>query len=119
MRRQLLVAALLAPFCIVGSAAARIDRDLVPDSATAIRVGGAILETYMGKNRFAAMIRRAPLRADLDGDLWSVYAYPAKAARLVSHSNGLTTMTVTTGWGQPVVELSKHDAQVKDIYFAR
>jgi len=111
--------ALLSVAAFDQAAAAPIDRDLVPDSATAIKLAGAILETWMGKKQFVTMIRKAPLRAELEGDVWSVYAYPNVAGREEHQPGGKTAVSVTTGGGEPVIEISRHDAQVRNIYFAR
>ncbi len=102
------------------SGAAETDRDLIPDSTTAIKVASAILETWMGKAEFAATIKEAPLRAELMGDTWLVSPYrPNAAGREIPHPGGGTTVIVRAGGGQPVVVLSKKDAQVREIYFSR
>ena len=98
---------------------AGLDRDMVPDSATATKVGGAILETWMGKQQFAAMIKDAPLEAFLNGDTWSVSAGRPNMGSVQYEQNGMNWVTVTAGGGEPIIELSKHDAQVKRIYFTR
>lgn len=121
MRGLFLSIVLLASANIFAGAvtATGLDRDLVPDATTATRIGAAILEAWMGKAQFAVMTKRAPLRAVLNGDTWSVFAYRPERGHTENQPNGETSVTVTTGGGEPVIELSRHDAQVKRIYFAR
>jgi hypothetical protein len=94
--------------------------NLVPDSETAIRVGSAILEAWMGKQRFDAMIKDAPLRADYSDGAWSVYSYRSiDQSAPKREANGEASIVVAAGGGQPVLVIAKRDAQVREIYFAR
>ncbi len=119
MHRFFFAAVLVTISGICDAAASPLDRDVVPDAATAIKVGGAILETWMGEKKFTAMIRNAPLRADLDGDTWSVYADRKDAVHIGPESNGEEKVSVVAGGGRPVIELSRHDARVQNIYYSR
>ena len=61
MRKDLLATAFMFVGVLCGAMAAPIDHDLIPDSATAIKVGGTILETYLGKSQFGGYDKkRAP-----------------------------------------------------------
>jgi len=102
---------------LLQSSVAGVDRDMVPDAATAIKVGSAIIEGYMGKERFEAMVQRTPIRADLKGDYWVVYSFPRDEDLYAPAPEG--TVRVVAGGGGPVVELSRHDAQVRDFYFQK
>lgn len=106
-------------FGCINVAVARVDRDVVSNEITAIKIASAILEDYMGEDRFEATIRHTPLKAELHGDVWSVFFYPADSRYEVPQKNGTPTVAVVAGGGLPVVELSKHDAQVRSIYLAR
>jgi hypothetical protein len=117
--RQYLYAVVLLLFCGVASPAltAPIGRDLVPDPETAIKVATAILEAWMGEGRFADAIKDAPLRAKLVGERW--YVSPSGRDTGDERQDPPGTVTVQAGGGQVVIVLSRKDAQVVDIFYAR
>jgi len=96
---------------------ARIDRDLVPDAETAIKIASAVLETYLGKEKFQALVAREPLRAIDEGDHWGVTPYPRDEE--INRPPPEGTVTIVTGGGDPAVEISKRDGRILDLYFQR
>ena len=97
-------------------AIAGVDRDLVPDSATAIGIATIVLKTYLGNDGFAAKTKNRKIIAKLDGDDWIVYTYPESIPR---DDPGSGHIYVVSGGGGPEIRISRHDAQVKDIHFSR
>ena len=74
---------------------------VLPDSVSAIVVGGQILRTYFPKR---AHVANSPgYGADLRGDVWVVYE----------------KLPVGMVGGGPTVELAKSDARVLRIYMTR
>jgi len=103
----------MAILSLTGSAScAALDRDMIPDKTIAIRVAAAILEGYLGKERFAEETAGAPLVAELHGEIWYVFPYAD------NFTPTETDVPVMTGGG-PVLKLSKRDAHVIDIYFPK
>lgn len=113
MRKYLLIGLMF--FSFVSSGTAGINKDLVPDEATAVKVASVILEKYMGKKCFEARVRKAPLRAELEGEIWTVFSYPRSPPSI----QNAESVDVLAGGGAPVIELSKKDARVLDIYYSR
>jgi hypothetical protein len=68
----------------------------------------------MGEEKFALAIKDAPLIAKLHGEIWQVFSYP-----IIKQPDTTDEVTVVTGNGGPVIELSKRDGRVVDIYFAK
>ena len=100
--------------------------DVLPDATTAIKVGGPILERWMGEPAFRKMMRGCTLHARLYGDDWSVFIYPSDATlaqrqkRASKESEGKPYQEViVVAGGGAVVVLSRHDAQVKTIHLER
>jgi hypothetical protein len=108
-------------FALTGAAmAAEVDEDLITNQRTAIQIGAAIMEGLMGKARFDAMVKDAPLKAHLVGDHWLVYSWPTDLGILKHHSDGTTSIKVMAGTGDsPTLTISKHDGQVTDISYAK
>ncbi len=96
---------------------ATFSRDLIPDSGTAVKVGRAILQRYVGDKKFAEMTKGAPLRATLIDDAWSVVVDRRLTAR--RPQSGTTTGTANLSQPQLGVELSKRDAQVLKIFLGQ
>lgn len=122
MRNDFLTLIMIISLNLGGSArAADLDRDLVPDSVTAIKVAGAILETYMGKDRFGALVsRKGALIAELDGDTWTVtFPVPTNPGQVTHNPDGTESIVVTAGGGTPEIEMSKRDAQVRKVSLSR
>jgi hypothetical protein len=76
-------------------------RDVLPDAATAINVGSAILDTYFDQRLHAP--NSPGYRAVLNGEVWTVYQ----------------SLPANTLGGGPTVELAKHDARVISIYLTQ
>ena len=94
------------------------ERDLVPDEATALQIGTAILKAYLGQERFEQF---EPYSAHLMFGTWAVFGdSPAlKAARIEQQRLGPDHLTMVRGGGAPCVEFSPRDAQAKRPYFQR
>src|ERR1700735_4514814 len=94
--------------------ASAIEIDLVPDEHTAIKIAEAVLPNYMGLRNFDKISKNQSLKATLDKDTWSVFFYPkseSSPSKPVT-SDGRAQIKVIIGGGGPVLEISKHDAQV-------
>lgn len=117
--RVLTLAGVLTLFSFASSAeGAPVDRDLVPDSATAIKVALPILEAYLGKARFDELIGESSLRAELEGEVWVVYTWSDDLGKIKTLPDGSTVVKVIAGGGV-AIELSRHDAQVRDISLSK
>jgi regulator of RNase E activity RraA len=93
---------------------------MVPDARTAIRVASAILETYMGAGQFSKAVQATPLRASLDGEVWTVYFYPTDAGRETTNKDGSTSVVVVAGGGgNPEIQIAKTDARVIGLFYSR
>ena len=93
-------------------------QNLIPDEATALEVGIAILEAYYGKQFVEAF---EPYRAVLMGDKWAVMGdSPAhKEARRKQEQLGPNYHIVIYGGGAPELTLSPVDGRVENIALAR
>lgn len=105
MWRRLAMILLVAlwPAAMWGASPA-MNKDMVPDQDTAIKVASVILSTYMGPGKFEAAVAHAPLRAKDTGASWTVYSFAGDG---------------TVGGGGPEVVIAKHDARVLSLHFQR
>jgi hypothetical protein len=101
MRKMFLRTGLVIAFLAAAAAQPRnVNRDLIPDAVTALKVGIAILEAYYGEK----LVRE--FKAVMNDDDWSIS--PDRYRPL-----GLA------GGGDPYIEISKKDARVLSIYLSR
>jgi hypothetical protein len=93
-------------------------RDLVPDQATALEVGIAILRAYFDREFFEV---NQPYSATLIDGMWHVTGdSPAhKEGRVEQERLGVGHLVSVRGGGAPCLVLAPQDAQVRQIYLMR
>lgn len=97
--------------------------DMLPDAAAAMKVGSALIETWMGEQSFRKLMQDHTLHIMLRGDEWHIYAYPSDAylareqreADRKFKGTGQQAVIVVADGG-PELVLSKRDARVKSIH---
>ncbi len=124
MHRRCLAIALsvLLPFGNACAADSYTGDDLVPDTATAVRLATVLLQQALGPKQFKPELAHASLRAESDGDAWIVSRVRDKAAcphRPPKPENGVETICTSFGGGHPVIRIAKHDARVESLTFTR
>lgn len=116
--RYLLVSCIVSVSLTVASARP-VDRDMVPDEETAKRVGGAILQTYIGKQAFEEALKKADITVLDDGKAWVIFLYPKPPPAPKTPAGRVQEIVIPHGIGLPELHLSKHDATVTEISFSR
>jgi hypothetical protein len=93
-------------------------RDFVPDAATALQVGVAILRAYFDQRFFEL---NEPYTAILDGGKWHIMgdAPAQKAARAEQERLGPDHVVLVRGGGAPCLVISPRDARVEKLYLMR
>jgi hypothetical protein len=120
MRRFLYLLALLALSMTLRVAEARqIDRDMLPDEQTAKKVGGAILETYIGRQAFEKALKKAEVTVLDEDKAWVVFLYPKLLPAPKATADGVEQIIISHGLELPELHLSKHDGRVTEISFSR
>jgi len=66
-------------------AIAGVDRDLVPDSATAISIATIVLKTYLGDDRFITKTKNQRFIAKPDGNDWSSIHIQSRFQEMIQH----------------------------------
>lgn len=90
-----------------------LDKPMIPDEATAMKVASILLESYLGSERFEHFQRTQPLVAQLDGDVWSVFSHHPPQVGPDGHPRYIM------GGGGPCIRLDRNDARVVQLYFQR
>ena len=104
----------LSLFSAVGVPAKTFDRPLVPDKETAIELAHAILQSYQGKEEFSRLLMLRGLDATDDGDAWTVCHCQETGPVYQMHAESID-LQLPIGLE---VRISKHNAEVLEIYLA-
>jgi hypothetical protein len=93
-------------------------RDLVPNEATALQIGTAILRAYFDRKFFEL---NEPYSAVMLEGKWHVMgdAPAQKEARAEQRGLGPDHLIIVRGGGAPCIVLSPRDARVEQIYLMR
>jgi hypothetical protein len=110
--RVLLLVAAMTPY---KASASGIDRDLVPNDKTAVKIAAAIMEAYLGESEFNRLQAQRRLTAELDGDDWYVCHCEGLDAPIERTENSLV---IPMPIGLEVV-ISKKNGEIKELHYAK
>ncbi len=94
---------------------------MVPDAATAMKVGAAIIEARIGSKAYREFEKDQKLVCYPEGADWSVFFYPTDPdiGKMTLLPDGRTIVKALSGGGSPAIVISRQDGRILNFYYAR